>query len=91
MLTNSTKRQKIQVWWIVRRVKMVLWRYEERIAIYRHYTVRGAQPICFHQQSCYFVNKRCLAENLLKKNFLDFSLIFCHKKQANLERIVECV
>ena len=89
MLTNSTKRQTIHVFEIVRSVKMVQWRYEERLAISRHYKVRGVQPICIHQQSFHFVNKCCLAKNLMKS--LDFSLLFCIQKQANLEEIVECV
>ena len=75
MLTNSTKCQKIQVFEIVSSVKMVQRIYEERFAISQHYKVRGAQLICSHQQSCHFVNKCCLAENVMTKNFLDLRLL----------------
>ena len=75
MLTNSTKRQKIQVFGIEGSVKMVQRIYEERLAISQHYRVRGAQPICIHQQSCHIVNKCCLAENLMTKKFPGFKIV----------------
>lgn len=83
--------KKIQVFETVRFVKMVQRGYEERFAISQHYKVRGTQSICIHPQSCHFVNKCCLAENLLTKKFLDFLLFFFYKKQETLKEIVECV
>ena len=70
MLTNLRKRQKMWVYEIISDVKMVLWGYEERLALSRHYRARGAQPICIHSQSCHFVNECCIAKILMKKIFL---------------------
>ena len=70
MLTNSRKRQKMWVYEIISNVKMVLWGYEERLALSCHYRARGAQPICIHSQSCLFVNGCCIAKILMKKIFL---------------------
>ena len=70
MLTNLRKRQKMWVYEIISDVKMVLWGYEERLALSRHYRAREAQPICIHSQSCHCVNERCIAKILMKKKFL---------------------
>ena len=70
MLTNLRKRQKMWVYEIISDVKMVLWGYEERLALSRHYRARGAQPICIHSQSCHFVNECCISSrNFDEKNF----------------------
>ena len=77
VLTNLRKRQKMWVHEIISGVKMVLWEYEGRLALSRHYRARGAQPICIHSQSCNFVNECCIAKILMKKFFYEFWLIFC--------------
>ena len=78
--------KKIQVFETVRFVKMVQRGYEERFAISQHYKVRGTQPICIHPQSCHFVNKCCLAENLLTKNSLIFYSSFSIKNKKLLRK-----
>ena len=75
MLTNSRKRQKMWVYEIISDVKMVLWGYEERLALSRHYRAKGAQPICIHSQSFHFVNESCVAKILMKKVFYEFTHI----------------
>ena len=47
MLTNSRKHQKMWVYEIISDVKMVLWGYEERLALFRHYRARGPNPYVF--------------------------------------------
>jgi len=62
---------------------MVQRKHEERFAISQHYKVREAQPICIHQQSFHFVNKCCLAENVMtKKVFLIFHSYFAIKNKS---------